>query len=357
MSEPVRQRVLWLVWSVVLLASLGAVVRLDRTSSRANPVAAGLNRTSAIDRYGFALEESARRLGVDFVHQGPAFDAQLEHIMPQVASMGAAAAVADFDRDGWPDFYVTNSGEGSRNRLYRNQGDGTFKDVADAMGVADLNQPGTGVSMGAVWGDYDNDGYEDLFLYKYGRPELFHNDQGHGFTPVGEQAGLPRWVNANSAIWLDYDRDGRLDLLLSGYWPEDVDLWHLTTTRVMPESFEYAENRRRKYLLRNKGDGTFEDMTTSAGLTSPRWTLAVGAADLSGSAFPDLLFATTTASRSLARIAAASGSRGRTRGRRRADSKMNVAFGDVFNDAGCRFTTNISGAGRWCRPTILGPKT
>ena len=77
--------------------------------------------------------------------------------------------------------------------------------------------------------------------------------------------GLPRWVNANSAVWLDYDRDGWLDLFLAGYWPEDVDLWKLTTTRIMPESFEYAENGGRKYLLRNRGDGTFDDVTAAAG--------------------------------------------------------------------------------------------
>ena len=249
-AENVRHRALGLLWSVLLLASLGAVVLLDRAAApAASGESAGLSRTDAIARYGFALEESARRLGVDFVHQGPTFDRRLDNIMPQVASMGAAVAVADFDRDGWPDFYVTNSAEGSLNHLYRNQGDGTFKDVAAAMGVADVNRPGTGVSMGAVWGDYDNDGYEDLLLYKYGRPELFHNDRGRGFTPVGEKAGLPRWVNANSAVWLDYDNDGRLDLFLPGYWSEDIDLWHLKTTRIMPESFEYAENGGRKYLF------------------------------------------------------------------------------------------------------------
>ena len=135
MSESVRQRALWLAWSVLLLASLAAVVFLNRAAaplaSGVASAASGSSQTDAIARYGFALEESAHRLGVDFVHQGPAFDKALDHIMPQVASMGAAVAVADFDRDGWPDFYVTNSGEGSRNRLYRNQGDGTFKDVAD----------------------------------------------------------------------------------------------------------------------------------------------------------------------------------------------------------------------------------
>ena len=128
------------------------------------------------------------------------------------------------------------------------------------MGVADVNRTGTGVSMGAVWGDYDNDGYEDLFVYKYGRPELFHNDAGRGRSRAStERAGLPPWVNANSAVWLDYDRDGKLDLFLAGYWPEDVDLWQLTTTRIMPESFEYAKNGGRKYLFHNRGDGTFEE--------------------------------------------------------------------------------------------------
>src|SRR5437660_885036 len=126
--------------------------------------------------------------------------------------MGAAVSIVDFDADGWPDIYVTNSGEGSKNALYRNLGDGTFKDVAGELGIADLNQVGTGVSMGAVWGDYDNDGYDDLFLYKWGRPELFHNDGGRHFTRVTDQAGLPAWVNANTAIWFDYDGDGLLDL-------------------------------------------------------------------------------------------------------------------------------------------------
>src|SRR4030095_9858427 len=114
----------------------------------------------------------------------PVFDPQLAHIMPQVASMGASVAVADFDRDGWQDFYLTNSGENSQNRLYRNGGDGRFTDVAVQLGVAEVNRAGTGASMGAVWGDYDNDGYEDLLVYKYGRPELFHNEQGARFALV-----------------------------------------------------------------------------------------------------------------------------------------------------------------------------
>ena len=104
--------------------------------------------------------------------------------------MGASVSIVDFDRDGWPDIYVTNSAIGSKNHLYRNNHDGTFTDVAEELGIADVNQPGTGVSMGAVWGDYDNDGYEDLFLIKWGRPELFHNDQGKALH-ARERTGRP----------------------------------------------------------------------------------------------------------------------------------------------------------------------
>src|SRR5262249_4760564 len=110
-----------------------------------------LDSVAAVDRYGFHLQEVARSGVIDFTHQVRRRYARLDHIMPQVASMGAAVSVVDFDRDGWSDLYVTNSGEGSRNCLYRNLGNGTFKDVAPELGLADVNRPETGVSMGAVW--------------------------------------------------------------------------------------------------------------------------------------------------------------------------------------------------------------
>ncbi len=242
-------------------------------------------------RYGFHFQESSRAAGINFKHVSPTFDAKLHHIMPQVASMGAAVSIVDFDRDGWPDIYVTNSGEGSHNALYRNMHDGTFRDVAAETGLADLNEPGTGVSTGAVWGDYDNDGFEDVIVYKWGRPELFHNDAGKHFTRVTEQAGLPKWINANTAIWLDYDGDGKLDLFLAGYYPEDIDLWHLKTTKIMPESFEYAQNGGRKYLFHNLGNGRFEEVSAKLGIQSRRWALAAVAADLRGTGRPDLFVA------------------------------------------------------------------
>ena|SRR5215813_5568021 len=276
---------------IIFVALIAIPVILRHWSARREAGHATTDGQSALARYGLQFEEVSRACGINFTHRAPTLDHRLDHIMPQVASMGAAVSIVDFDRDGWPDIYVTNSGEDSNNALYRNQHDGTFKDVAAELGVASLNQTGTGVSMGAVWGDYDNDGYEDLFVYKWGRPELFHNDGGHGFTRVTDKAGLPSWVNANTAIWFDYDGDGRLDLFLGGYYAEDVDLWHLKNTRMMPESFEYAQNGGRKYLFHNLGNGTFEEVSQKLGIDTRRWALAALAVDLRGSGHQDLFIA------------------------------------------------------------------
>ena len=287
----------------------------------------------ALARYGFYLQEVSHAAGVNFVHQAPTLDHKLDPIMPEVASMGAAVSIVDFDRDGWPDIYVTNSHEGSKNALYHNNHDGTFAEVAEQMGIADVNQPETGVSMGAVWGDYDNDGYEDLFLYKWGKPELFHNDHGRGFTRVTDTAGLPSWVNANTAVWFDYDGDGRLDLFIGGYYSEKINLWHLKNTEIMPESFEYAKNGGRKYLLRNLGNGKFEDVTEKVGIDSRRWALAAAAADLRGSGHPDLFLANDYG---VSELYFNDGTRFHEVGEQTGvgfapKSGMNAAFGDIFN--------------------------
>jgi hypothetical protein len=284
-------RIARILLAVVFVALLATPLVLKRLAARREAHNTRLDASEALARYGFHLQEVAQASGISFIHQAPTLDHKLDHIMPQVAAMGAGASVVDFDRDGWQDIYLTNSGEGSKNCLYRNLGNGGFKDVAGELGIADVNQPGTGVSMGAVWGDYDNDGFEDLFLYKWGRPELFHNDGGRHFTRVTEQTGLPAWVNANTAIWFDYDGDGLLDLFIGGYYSEAVDLWHLQTTRMMPESFEYAKNGGRKYLLHNLGAGKFEEVSAKLGIDSRRWALAAAAADLRGIGHQDLFIA------------------------------------------------------------------
>lgn len=273
----------------VILLALPAFIKkeINNTDKEAN----SNNSISALKFFGFYLEEVSGKAGIDFKHQSAELDPQLSHILPQIASMGASVSVSDFDRDGWKDLYLTNSHIGSKNVLYHNQKDGTFIDVAPEVALADINAEGTGVSMGSIWGDYNNDGYEDLFIYKWGKPELFKNLNGDGFENVTEKAGLPDWINANTAVWMDYDNDGFLDLFVGGYYREDIDLWNLESTVIMPESFEYANNGGRNYLLKNKGNGTFEDVTSEANLSSTKWTLAAGAADLNGDGFQDLVIA------------------------------------------------------------------
>jgi hypothetical protein len=245
---------------VVLFVLMLATPAIIRHFGASTPAAAA-GGSDPESRYGFRLTEVSRQAGLDFVHEGPTLDPKLSHIMPLVASMGAAVSVADVDADGRPDLYVTNSREGSKNKLYRNRGDGTFEEIAAQLGIADVNRPETGVSMGSVFGDYDNDGFEDLLLYRWGKPELFHNDGGHRFTRVTDTADLFDWGNINTAVWLDFDRDGRLDLFLGGYFSEQLNLWKLADTKMMPESFEYASNGGRKFLYRNLGGGRFEEVS------------------------------------------------------------------------------------------------
>jgi hypothetical protein len=333
------------ILNIIFIALLASPLLIRRLASDSHGAPASLDEQTALTRYGFHLKEVAQSSGVNFKHQAPTLDRQLDHIMPQVASMGAAVSIADFDRDGWSDIYVTNSGEGSRNALYRNMSDGSFKDVAGEVGVADLNEAGTGVSMGATWGDFDNDGFEDLFVYKWGRPELFHNDAGKNFTRVTDKAGMPSWINANTAIWFDYDRDGLLDLFIGGYYPEYVNLWHLKTTRMMPESFEYAKNGGRKYLLRNIGNGSFQDVTQEAGIDTRRWALAAIAADLRGSGYPDLFIANDYG---VSELYFNDGKQFREVGKQSGvgfapKSGMNAAVGDVFNQGKYSiYVSNIS---------------
>lgn len=319
-----------------LIASPLVYKHIEARSQAASPT------TDQTNRYGFVFRESSKAAGINFKYVSPVFDPKLKHIMPEVASMGAAVSVVDFDRDGWPDFYVTNSGEGSHNALYRNMHDGTFQDVAMEVGLGDVNQEGTGASTGSVWGDYDNDGYEDVLLYKWGRPELFHNDGGKHFTRVTEQVGLPKWVNANTAIWFDYDGDGKLDLFLGGYYSENIDLWHLKDTKIMPDSFEYAKNGGRKYLFHNLGGGRFEEVSDQLGINSRRWSLAAVAADLRGTGHQDLFIANDYG---VSELYLNDGKKFREAGKETGigyapKSGMSAAVGDVLNDG--RFGVYVS---------------
>jgi hypothetical protein len=329
----------------ILFVALLASPYLFRQQLRARDSASDSDPSAVMARYGFHLVEISKKAGIDFVHRAPVLDPKLEHIMPQVASMGAAVSVVDFDRDGWPDIYVTNSATDSLNALYRNNHDGTFAEVGQAMSIADVNRSGTGVSMSAVWGDYDNDGYEDLFLAKWGRPELFHNEAGRGFRKVSVEAGLPAWLNTNAAIWLDFDGDGLLDLFVAGYYPSEIDLWHLSSTKMMPDSFEYATNGGRKYLFRNLGSGRFEEVAEKVGLKNKRWTLAAAAVDLRGTGRPDLFVANDYG---VSELFINDGGRFREVSKESGigaapKSGMNASVGDVLNEGRFAFyVSNIS---------------
>jgi hypothetical protein len=338
MSAALKQRIIGVLFVGLLVfvadKGNGGLVNFWRRITGQEQVSETLDPAESMRRYGFILTESAHACGVDFRHEVPTLDAKLAHIMPLVAAMNASVSVIDFDGDGLLDFYVVNSKEGGKNRLYRNKGDGRFEDVAEAMGVADLNQLGTGVCTGAIWADYDNDGYPDLFVYKWGKPLLFHNEKGKGFKNVTEGSGLPAWINANSACWVDFDGDGKVDLFIANYWRGDLDLWNLEDTKIMTEQFEFSNNGGRKYLLRNRGDGTFEDVTEKVGIKSTRWTLGVAAADLCGTGYPDLILANDYGVTEF--YANKNGKRFEEVGNKTGIGKapksgMNVSFGDVYN--------------------------
>jgi hypothetical protein len=200
--------------------------------------------------------------------------------------------------------------------------------------------------MGSVWGDYDNDGREDLLVYRYGYLALLKNLDGRQFKDVTEAAGLRRWVNSNGAIWLDYDRDGMLDLYVTAYFRDEVDLWRVKSTRIMHNSFEFATNGGKNLLLRNVG-GRFEDVTDRTGVGSTRWTLAAAAADFNADGWPDIYLANDYGPEELFL---------NDQGRRfllttaglesESKSGMSVALGDVYNRGRLDvFVTNISARG------------
>ena len=327
---------------LVIVAFVAAIVAVVVLNGRAaGSVASG----SASIR----LNEVARASEIDFVHQSPTLDPKVQHIAAHIAALGACVSVADVNNDNWPDLYFTSSRFGAANALYLNQKDGTFRDVAAEAGVAQLNRPGEGggVSMGAVWGDYDNDGYEDLFVYKWGYPQLLHNLGNGTFADVTEQSGLRHWMNSNGAVWLDFDRDGLLDLYVTGYFRSDIDFWHLRTTRIMQHSWEFATNGGKNLLFKNLGNGRFADVTDSMGVGSTRWTLAAAAADFNDDGWPDLYLANDYGPEEL--FLNHEGKRFElARAGLEDDSKsgMAVAVGDVYNRGEHDvFVTNISEKG------------
>ncbi|MGC2181807.1 MAG: CRTAC1 family protein [Terriglobales bacterium] len=236
------------------------------------------------------------RAGIHFTHNNGAFGKKW---LPE--TMGPGCAFIDYDNDGYPDIILINGKdfpghphEGATTlKLYHNDHHGTFTDVTRGSGLA-IPMFGLGVAVG----DYDNDGFEDLFITAVGQSHLFHNNGNGTFTDVTKAAGL--WGPnefSTSAAWVDYDRDGRLDLVVANYvqWSEQGDLYcTLDGTHksyCTPESYKGTSMR----LWHNLGGGKFEDATKKTGLgDSTSKSLGIAILDYNGDGWPDILVANDT---------------------------------------------------------------
>ena len=241
------------------------------------------------------FQDLTRKAGIQFVHNNGAYG---KKYLPE--TMGPGVALIDYDNDGWPDIFIVNGtnwpGQPSKHstpKLYHNNHDGTFTDVTHKAGL-DVEMLGMGVAVG----DYDNNGFDDLFVTAMGQSHLFHNNGNGTFTDVTQKAGLmgPKEFST-SAAWVDYDRDGKLDLVVANYvqWSIDQDLYCTldgkSKSYCTPESYKGLAVR----LWHNRGDGTFEDVTKKAGLGDPTSkTLGIAIVDYDGDGWPDLLFSNDT---------------------------------------------------------------
>src|ERR1700694_2813019 len=221
-----------------------------------------------------------------------------------IETTGTGVAIFDYDNDGWPDIFIVNgtklegfpSGKGPSNHLYRNNHDGTFSDVTDKAGLS-----ATGWGQGVCVGDYDNDGWEDLYVTYYGKNRLYHNQQGV-FAEVAEKAGVAGSGKAwgTGCGFVDYDRDGRLDLMVANYVDFDLTtapapgeratcIWKGVPVMCGPRGLPGAKN----ILYHNKGDGTFEDVTTKAHIdrTDGHYAFSVSTLDFDEDGWPDIFIA------------------------------------------------------------------
>ena len=241
------------------------------------------------------FRDVTQQSGIHFVHNNGAYG---KKFLPE--TMGPGVAFIDYDNDGWPDIFLVNGTDWpghaqkhSTPKLYRNNHDGTFTDVTHKAGL-DLELFGMGVAVG----DYDNDGYDDLFVTAYGQNHLFHNNGNGTFTDVTQKSGLAGIKEfSTSAAWVDYDKDGRLDLVVGNYvqWSQESDLYCTldgkSKSYCTPESYKGASLR----LWHNRGDGTFEDVTTKAGLNDPTSkTMGIAILDYDNDGWPDLLVSNDT---------------------------------------------------------------
>lgn len=244
------------------------------------------------------FRDVSEKAGISFQH----FHGERSSQLPE--DMGSGVAWGDFDNDGDPDLYIVNEAGSlserenwdsspATNKLYRNEGDGTFIDITEIAGVGIRE-----IGMAAAWGDYDSDGYLDLLVTSYGAIHLFRNLGNGTFQEVSSDAGIARQGYWTGASWGDYDRDGDLDLYVCGYVhytfdPEDGHRISSQYSSVQPASLNPSTYPPHENILyENNGDGTFKDVTLQAGVLNDKGrSLGVSWCDFDEDGWIDLYIA------------------------------------------------------------------
>ena len=226
-----------------------------------------------------------------------------------IETTGSGVAILDYDHDGWPDIFLVNGApkgtardgnvpNGPTGHLFRNLHNGKFADVTHAAGLDKLS----GWGQGACVGDYDNDGYDDMFLTFYGHNHLLHNERNGTFKEVSVEAGVAGTGDAwgTGCTFVDYDRDGKLDLLVANYVDFDVDkvprpgegmmcVWKGTPVMCGPRGLPFTAN----ILYHNLGGGRFEDVSKASGIqkTNGHYCFSATTLDYNDDGWPDMYVA------------------------------------------------------------------